>query len=118
MQHLLTKLAAAAIVVGAAIGSGQAHAGPLPNLNPSRLASEAAPFEKAGYYRYRYGGFYPYERSKRPYPYWYYRPYYGYRQALSVAIRLSPLFPALVVARPASGPEARPSGPVLGDGSK
>lgn len=81
MQHLLAKLAAAAIVVGAAIGSGQAHAGPLPNLNPSRLASEAAPFEKAGYYRYRYGGFYPYERSRRPYPYWYYRPYYGYRHS-------------------------------------
>jgi len=83
MQHFLTKLAAAAIVVGAAIGSGQAHAGPLPNLNLSGLSSEAAPVEKAGYYRYRYGH-YPYYRHWRPYPYWYYRPhyrpyYYGYR---------------------------------------
>lgn len=78
MQHLLTKLAAAAIVVGAAIGSNPAHAGPLPDLNLSGLASAATPVETAGHYRYRYGG-YPYYRSWRPYPYWYYRPhYYGY----------------------------------------
>ena len=76
MQHLLTKLAAAAIVVGAAIGAGQAQAGPLPNLKTNGLASEATPVEKAGYYRYRYGGYYPYRY--RPYPYWHYRPYYGY----------------------------------------
>jgi hypothetical protein len=75
MQHLLTKLAAAAIVVGAAIGADQAQAGPLSNLKPTGLASEATPIEKAGYYRYRYGGYYPY-RHWRPYPY--YRPYYAY----------------------------------------
>ena len=68
MQHLLIKLAAAAIVVGAAIGSDQAQAGPLPDLNLSGLASEAMPVEKAGYYRYRYGH-YPYYRHWRPYPY-------------------------------------------------
>jgi len=67
--------AAAAIVVGAAIGAGQAQAGPLPTLKTNGLASEATPVEKAGYYRYRYGGYYPY-RHWRPYPY--YRPYYGY----------------------------------------
>jgi hypothetical protein len=74
MQHLLTKLAAAVIVVGAAIGADQAQAGSLPNLK-NGLASETTPVEKAGYYRYRYGGYYPY-RHWRPYPY--YRPYYGY----------------------------------------
>jgi hypothetical protein len=76
MQHLLIKLAAAAIVAGAAIGSGQAQAGPLPALNDlANQTSQATPVEKAGNYRYRYGG-YPYYR---PYPYWYYRPrYYGY----------------------------------------
>jgi hypothetical protein len=74
MQHLLLKLAAAAIVVGAAIGADQAEAGPLPNLTTTGLANEATPIENAGYYRY--GGYYPYRY--RPYPYWYYRPYYGY----------------------------------------
>jgi hypothetical protein len=76
MQHLLTKLAAAAIVVGAAIGADQAQAGPLPDLTTTGLASEATPIENVGYYRYRYGGYYPYRY--RPYPYWHYRPYYGY----------------------------------------
>ena len=76
MQHLLTKLAAAVIVVGAAFGAGQAQAGSLPNLKTTSLASEATLVKKAGYYRYRYGGYYPYRY--RPYPYWHYRPYYGY----------------------------------------
>jgi hypothetical protein len=85
MQHLLIKLAAAAIVAGAAIGSGQAQAGPLPALNDlANQTSQATPVEKAGNYRYRYGG-YPYYR---PYPYWYYRPrYYGYLPAPVVARR-------------------------------
>lgn len=79
MQHLLIKLAAAAIVAGAAFGSGHAQAGPLPALNDlASQTSQATPVEKAGNYRYRYGG-YPYYRPYRPYPYWYYRPrYYGY----------------------------------------
>ncbi|HET7211059.1 MAG TPA: hypothetical protein VFI85_04860 [Methyloceanibacter sp.] len=78
MQHLLIKLAAAAIVA-VAFGSGQAQAGPLPALNDlTNQTSQATPVEKAGNYRYRYGG-YPYNRPYRPYPYWYYRPrYYGY----------------------------------------
>ena len=37
MQHFLTKLAAAAIVVGAAIGANQAQAGPLPTLKANGL---------------------------------------------------------------------------------
>jgi hypothetical protein len=49
MQHLLTKFAAAAIVVGAAIGADQAQAGPLPNLKTTALASEATPIETVGY---------------------------------------------------------------------
>jgi hypothetical protein len=61
MQHLLTKLAAAAFVVGAAIGSDPAQAGPLPDLNLSGPSSEAVPVETVGYYRYRYGH-YPYYR--------------------------------------------------------
>ena len=79
MQHLLTKLAAAAIGIGAAMGADQAQAGPLPNLNNvASETSQAAPVEKAGYYRYRYGH-YPYYRPWRPYQYWHYRPrYYGY----------------------------------------
>lgn len=57
MQHLLIKLAAAAIVAGAAFGSGQAQAGPLPALNDlANQTSQATPVEKAGNYRYRYGG--------------------------------------------------------------
>ena len=48
MQHLLTKLAAAAIVVGAAIGADQAQAGPLPNVKTNGLTSEATPVKKAG----------------------------------------------------------------------
>lgn len=79
MQHLLIKLAAAAFIAGAVIGSGQAQAGPLPALNDlANQTSKATPVEKAGNYRYRYGG-YPYYRPYRPYPYWNYRPrYYGY----------------------------------------
>jgi len=30
---------------------------PLPTLKTNGLASEATPVEKAGYYRYRYGGY-------------------------------------------------------------
>jgi len=80
MQHLLTKLAAAAIVVGAAIGSGEARAGPLPALGElANQTSQSTPVEKAGRYGYRYG-YYPFGyRYWRPYPYGYYRPYYGYR---------------------------------------
>lgn len=56
MQHLLIKLAAAAIVA-VAFGSGQAQAGPLPALNDlANQTSQATPVEKAGNYRYRYGG--------------------------------------------------------------
>ena len=78
MQHLLTKLAAAAIVIGAAIGSGEARAGPLPALGElADRTSQSTPVEKAGGYGYRYG-YYPYRYWRRPYPYGYYRPYYGY----------------------------------------
>lgn len=77
MQHLLTKLAAAAVIAGAVVAVDQAQAGPLPNLKPSGIADESSPIAKTGYWRYGYGGYYPY-RYRRPYPYWYYRPYYGY----------------------------------------
>ena len=82
MRNLLTKLAAAAIVVGAAIESGEARAGPLPALGEfANQTSQSTPVEKAGRYRYRYRyGYHPYGyRYWRPYPYGYYRPYYGYR---------------------------------------
>ena len=80
MRNLLTKLAAAAIVVGAAIGSGEARAGPLPALGElANQTSQSTPVEKAGGYRYRYGHYPCGYRSWRPYPYGYYRPYYGYR---------------------------------------
>ena len=80
MRHLLTRLTAAAFVVGLAIGFGPATAAPLPTLNG--IVSQTSPVEKATYYGYRYrgyGGYYPYYRYWRPY---YYRPYfygYGYR---------------------------------------
>ena len=78
MPNLLTKLAAAAILIGAAIGSGEARAGPLPALGLDGQTGQSTPVEKAGGYGYRYG-YYPYRyRYWRPYPYWYYRPYYGY----------------------------------------
>jgi hypothetical protein len=78
MRHLLTTLAAAAFVVGLALGFGHAHAAPLPQLNGP--TSQASPVETVGYYGYgyrRYGGYYPRHRNYwRP---WYYRPYnYGY----------------------------------------
>ena len=76
MRHFLIRLAAAAFVVGFAIGFGPASAAPLPTLNG--LASQASPVENVHYYGYRnrgYGGYHPYYNYWRPY----YRPhYYGY----------------------------------------
>lgn len=95
MPHLPTKLFAAALVFGLAIGFGQAEAAPLPALNGAAAsglatgdaANSALPVEQAHYrgYRYRYWGWgYPRYRYwnnyyYRPYYYGYgYRPYYGY----------------------------------------
>jgi hypothetical protein len=93
MPHLPTKLFAAALVFGLAIGFGQAEAAPLPALNgtaASGLATgdavnSALPVEQARYRGYRYRGWgyprYNYWNNYyyRPYYYGYgYRPYYGY----------------------------------------
>jgi hypothetical protein len=80
MRHFLIRLAAAAFVVGLAIGFGPASAAPLPTLNG--LASQASPVENVHYYGYRsrgYGGYHPYHYWRPYYRPPYYRPhYYGY----------------------------------------
>ncbi len=98
MPHLPTKLFAAALVFGLAIGFGQAEAAPLPALNGTAAsglangdaAKSALPVEQAhyrgyrrwgwGYPRYGYWNNYYYRPYYyRPYYYGYgYRPYYGY----------------------------------------
>ncbi len=73
MRHLLTRLAAAAIVAGLAFGLSPASAAPLPKIDG--LASQTNAVETVGYRYHRYG-WRPYNR----YGYWgYRRPYYGYR---------------------------------------
>jgi hypothetical protein len=72
MRHLLTRLAAAAFVVGLAFGLSPASAAPLPKID-SIAGQTTGPVVDVGY-RYRHGW--------RPYRYgyrgWGYRPYYGY----------------------------------------
>jgi hypothetical protein len=73
MRHLLTRLVAAAFVVGLALGLGQANATP----SPTGFASQPSPVETIGYYGYPCVGSCRYYRYWYP---WYYKPYYyGYR---------------------------------------
>ena len=80
MHHFLSRIAAAAVAVGLAIGLSPATAAPLPSLKS--VVSQAGSVELVGHhhhhghwrpYRYNYG-FYGYRY--RPY-YWWYRPWYG-----------------------------------------